>query len=119
MITLATLQHATAQQVFDQVKAHLLSMKNRSMGAQGCAYRGELGSKCAAGCLIADDEYVRTLESYNWEDLSRMERVPSYHAELISQLQWLHDILRYWGTDGLNQLGKDRLDEIESHYCKN
>ena len=56
MITLATLEQATAQQVFTQVKNHLLKQNEKSMINGICAYRGSNGLQCAAGCLMSDEE---------------------------------------------------------------
>lgn len=74
MITLKNLHEATQQEIFNQVGRHLLTQNARSTGippktvarwdsqiAQSCLYRsGDL--KCAAGCLIADDEYKPEFE---------------------------------------------------------
>lgn len=60
MIALKTLAQVTDQEVFDQVKTHLLSQKVKSMSRtleDTCAYRSANSLKCAAGCLIGDDEY--------------------------------------------------------------
>lgn len=94
-ITLATLSKATEQQVFDQVARHLLKQGKRAMSDNGsCKYRAGNGLMCAAGCLIADDEYhakydvrggwLSVVEAYPHE-------VPSAHQNLIASLQGLHD----------------------------
>jgi hypothetical protein len=56
MITLETLPQATAQEVFDQVATHLLTQRQRSTTKGNCAYRGDDGLKCAAGCLLGPDD---------------------------------------------------------------
>ena len=60
MITLKTLPQATAQEVFDQITQHLLQQGKAAKSVTGaCRYRIETAEgilKCAAGCLIADDE---------------------------------------------------------------
>lgn len=93
-ITLATLHEATEQEVFDQVATHLLTQNKRSYNEElaTCAYRSPDGLKCAAGCLIADEEYDLRWEDATWITLSR-ERgvVPSTHACLIEELQRIHD----------------------------
>jgi len=97
MITLKTLPDATAQEVFDQVKNHLLTQnaKSEQFYSTGespvCKYRhGEL--KCAAGCLIGDDEYKASMdESGGWDVLMRHGDVPHNHAQLIIRLQNIHD----------------------------
>ena len=105
MITLATLPHATAQQVFDQVSSHLLAQGKRSADeskyqplvngqADACMYRGPQGLKCAAGCLIGEGEYNYNMECRGWDTLVRHGVVPPAHQELIVQLQSIHDSCR-------------------------
>jgi len=96
MITLKTLQEATAQQVFNQVTSHLLKQNNRSVGptidgVESCMYLSNDGLKCSAGCLIGDDEYYKNLEGKTWLQLVEMSAVPEYHIPLIIQLQNVHD----------------------------
>lgn len=93
MITLATLPEATPQQVFDQVVAHLRKQGARAMNEEGdCKYHEESGNKCAAGCLIGEDEYDADLEENNWGSLVKSEKVPSNHDNLIESLQDVHDL---------------------------
>lgn len=96
MITLKTLPKATAQEVFDQVTRHLLTQMKRAVsseliGGNGCMYR--LGNlKCAAGCLIGDDEYNEALmEHHDWSSLLSRKLVPRAHFDLILELQQIHD----------------------------
>lgn len=114
MITLATLPQATAQQVFDQVATHLLTQKKKSRvihrdnGKLGfpkgdsCVYRTPEGLKCAAGCLISDEEYLTLIgESRNsipWNSLIARGVAPEEHRELIVSLQRCHDhnTPEYW-----------------------
>ena len=91
-ITLATLNQATSQQVFDQVSNHLLTQMERSTNpfSSLCAYRsGTL--KCAAGCLIADNEYSIRMEGNSWVGLRRELGVTMSHESLIVYLQRIHD----------------------------
>jgi hypothetical protein len=93
-ITLKTLEQATAQEVFDQVAEHMLTQNEQSKYADGCAYRGDNGLKCAAGCLIGDDEYNNELmEGFTWADmLDRLDAgISTKHNKLISKLQNIHD----------------------------
>ena len=96
-ITLATLHEATAQQVFDQVAKHLLTQRRKSLAAlsnpdlSGCAYRGDGNLKCAAGCLISDDEYDSDFEGEYWGGLVKLRKVPESHKALIDKLQAIHD----------------------------
>lgn len=105
-ITLATLADATAQEVFDQVAAHLLAQGEESRlypetVAETCAYRGENGLMCAAGCLIGDDEYENSWEGKAWDDLVLSGVAPYIHADLIQALQGIHDGIDapYWGNE--------------------
>lgn len=101
MITLATLPQATAQEVFVQVSIHLLT-QNKNCGITLdqsfvgekpdliCKYRqGTL--KCAAGCLISDEEYKPDMESKIWYRIIASGLAPITHKELISELQLVHD----------------------------
>lgn len=96
-ITLATLPQATAQEVFDQVARHLLQQGKKSGHAISggplafyCSYR-EGNLKCAAGCLIGDEEYSMDMENSVWSTLVIEGRVPDTHARLIGRLQVVHD----------------------------
>lgn len=92
MITLKTLDAATEQEVFDQVAEHLLKQNAQSKHDLGCAYRGNNGLKCAAGCLIADDEYSEKFENRGWAVLVRnIPNFPKRHSGLIQGLQAIHD----------------------------
>jgi hypothetical protein len=92
MITLKTLAEASAQQVFDQVATHLLTQQNQSISVYGiCLYRGPEDLRCAAGCLVADDEYSDSMENAGWLSLVKYKKVPGTHAELIQELQEVHD----------------------------
>lgn len=106
MITLATLKEATKQQIFDQVSAHLLKQNQqcKTLVDDQCAYRGgeSGGLKCAAGCLIADEEYKPDMDragyvnnvSYgsDWNGLVKRGLVPEHlHSNFIMELQNVHD----------------------------
>ncbi len=92
-ITLATLPEATAQQVFDQVAAHLLAQNAKSASGEdgNCLYHGPDDRMCAAGCLIAEGEYDEDFEDRDWSSLVDDQRVPSEHGDLIQELQAVHD----------------------------
>lgn len=99
MITLKTLPQATAQEVFDHVVNHLLTQNERAVvgreieGAEfgnDCRYRLN-NLKCAAGCLIGDEEYRDTFEGLDWRYLVGIGAVPDAHSDLIVKLQQIHD----------------------------
>jgi len=96
MITLKTLPQATAQQVFDQVANHLLLQNYKSYegcddDTGSCKYRGPNNLKCAAGSLIANDEYRERFEDQGWLNLVDNGDVPNTHSQLIVCLQNVHD----------------------------
>ena len=97
MITLKTLPSATAQEVFDQVARHLLTQNAKSYLEEEdlCAYR-HAGLKCAAGCLIGDDEYRAAWEGRPWIALAREGQAPATHMDLIQNLQRVHDTRPMW-----------------------
>lgn len=109
MITLKTLHLATAQEVFDQVKTHLLTQMEKSVGNNSCRYRSYSGLKCAAGCLIADDEYTEEMEDKGWYTLIENEMVPLYYGVLINDLQKVHDL--YYSNNW-----KEELEKVSKKY---
>ena len=91
-ITLSTLPQATAQEVFNQVVDHLLTQNQKSYTSHGgCLYRGPDNLKCAAGCLISDEEDNPDWEGRGWGVLVEEGLVPATHCELICALQGIHD----------------------------
>ena len=98
IVTLKNLNEATAQQVFDQAVDHLRKQGVQCAEVDGtCLYRnGEL--KCAAGALIADDEYLPQMDRQEgdygtgWVSLIQRGLVPdTEHTDLIVGLQSAHD----------------------------
>lgn len=102
MITLKTLGEHTAQEVFYQVAHHMLEQNQQATENGKCLYLTNEGLKCAAGCLIAQDEYSEEFETRDWSTLEAMQLVPSYHFELIRNLQTVHD--NYSTCDWRDQL---------------
>ena len=100
-ITLATLETATAQEVFNQVASHLLTQFEQSRGISAksgfvkCLYRytQQDGTvlKCAGGSLMSDEEASNISASDSWESLVVSGAVTSKHVQLVSDLQKLHD----------------------------
>ena len=88
MITLKTLEQATAQQVYNHVATHLLTQNAKSIEGYVCMYHTSQGLKCAAGCLIGNDEYSINMENTSWPDL---DGIPVAHTQLIQNLQNVHD----------------------------
>ena len=88
----------TAQIVFNTVRDHLLRQGVRAVMRNGyCAYRGDNGTKCALGCLIADSEYSPSMEGKNaaWVIDPDGEGGPlcqyTPFVDLLLALQHVHD----------------------------
>lgn len=105
----------TPQQVFDTVVSHLRQQGCKSLSETEyplCAYRGANNTKCAAGCLIPDEEYLSRFEGKNFqyilrivEGLDKKENFPvirslTDHLTLIDCLQRMHDTVEvsFWET---------------------
>ena len=113
MITLATLEEKTAQEVFDYIVAHLRKQGKKSFANGRCRYRYR-GLRCAAGCLIGEDEYVRQMENLSWSNLVHLGLVPTDHLKhLISEMQHVHD--RY-GEDGWEYGSQEKAHEFNLTY---
>ena len=105
MITLKTLEQASRQEVFDQVATHFLrqNLKAVTIG-RNCQYRVECPSgsclKCAAGCLIGDEDDFdhEVYGNLEWPLLVNDGVVPDSHVDIILRLQRIHDKVspEYW-----------------------
>lgn len=104
------------REVFDTVKAHLLTQGRRSLNADNgaCAYRGANGTSCAVGCLIKDEFYVPEIENRRVQDSlviralvqSGIPDSPSM-SYLLFKLQDIHDGV-------LPELWAEKLDILET-----
>jgi hypothetical protein len=110
---------ATELELIDYVTDHLLKQGVRSFDANsgGCRYRDDNGNKCAAGCLISDDEYNPSMEGSVWINIVRGHWgvLSDTHADLIAKLQDIHDFAdpSYWAGD----LAKLRAIAATSHLA--
>ena len=101
------------QLVFDTVAEHLLKQGKRCVGdiihANSCMYRNNEGLKCAAGCLIPDDQYTPYIEGKSWNRLVRENKVSYNCCILICDLQNIHDVddPKYW-LSKLHEIAKNK-----------
>ncbi len=89
------------QEIFNKVADHLFKQGCQSLMEKydetKCAYRGNNGTMCAAGCLIADEEYNSNMENRNIANLinSHDGWKSKYDRDtiigLVSNLQIIHD----------------------------
>lgn len=96
-ITLKNLSEATAQEVFDQAAAHLLTQMKRAKdhSHEFCSYITKSGLKCAGGCFISSEDIKeleeRDLMQAQWYMLVQQGIAPDVHLDLIEWLQGIHD----------------------------
>lgn len=99
------------------VRDHLLKQAKRAVGKDGlCKYRAEDGSRCAAGCLIPDEEYTEKLEAVGVRKLQRRWKLQDWYGHnlaVVERLQNMHDYVApaYW-EDAFNRL--ERLVKTRS-----
>jgi hypothetical protein len=90
------------QEVYNKVRDHLLKQNAKSKNDNSCAYRGDNGMMCAAGCLIPDELYNPDIDSLEdgltWNSLVREHRKIANAIstdvevhEFIRLLQLVHD----------------------------
>ena len=82
------------QEVYDKVKAHLLSQNRKSLDANGeCSYRGDNGAMCAVGVLIPDDMYHASMEGNSCTSGNLSEALVYLGIDqfFAKELQRLHD----------------------------
>ena len=103
-VTLATLPAATAQEVFDHVANHLLTQDEPCMDDKNRCKYYFAGLKCAAGSLIHETEHRPEFDDcpLSWDGMIEKGWVPKDHAELIMELQIIHD--QYKVSDWKKQL---------------
>ena len=104
-----TFNSATNQEVFDFVAHHLLTQNEKSIRDDQCKYKSQRTIKCAAGCLISEDNYDTGFEGLGWNEVSDKLGMLN-HWSLVVDLQGLHDLtsLENWKSE-LHKLA-DRYD---------
>ena len=95
-ITLATLDQAQPQDIFNQVVVHARQQRAKARQTHGdysCQYRTHDGLKCFAGALISDDEmeHYKIANNSAWCYVARAVGIEQ-HQSLISALQDIHDM---------------------------
>jgi hypothetical protein len=89
----------TRQETFDTVVAHLRKQGRKATAfnkrdIRVCCYRGDEGTKCAAGCLIPDDRYQPGLEGFRALRTTKVGELLielGHDTSLVCELQSIHD----------------------------
>jgi hypothetical protein len=95
LITMATLESASLQEIYNQVSAHLLRQKTPASVRGVCVYKADDGTKCAIGCLISDSEYSKNVEHKNIAALVYYFELYIDYKRLnfLKELQLVHDVI--------------------------
>lgn len=83
----------STQEIFDKVVTHLRKQGGKARDYEGvCMYRTKTGLKCAAGCLIPDEEYDPRMEGKTSNRVQFFQNTFNYEERgLIERLQNIHD----------------------------
>lgn len=96
-MNLSKIKTSSPQEIFDYICRHLLSQGSRCVGKEnGSLYFGSDGKRCAAGCLMDDEDNKRyKIEKkhnhLSWTNLGNLGIAPPEHSEVINDLQRIHD----------------------------
>lgn len=106
----------TLQEIFDISVKHLLNQNERSLGPDDdghsiCLYRSDNGLQCAAGPLIPDDKYTRSMEGKSFGRVSEIYNLPynEQQVRFICALQIIHDT---WNP----VMWREQLEDIAKMY---
>lgn len=120
----------TPQQAFDTTVAHILTqgvpaISKPEKGPTTCMYKTESGLKCAAGCLISDEDYATyqdVIEGIGFTDVAaKIPALQSLSPEtlaLIKLVQNAHDdsafLMRKYGTPFLEGFATYLTNQLTS-----
>ena|ERR1700679_229238 len=87
------------QEVFNEIVTHLRKQECKAQDTSSlCMYRTQSGLKCAAGCLIRDEEYAPWMERRLFDTILMNERTPKSlvdrledNGNVIMRMQRVHD----------------------------
>jgi hypothetical protein len=119
---------ADRSDIFNYVIDHLRKQGKRSIfinyeGEDRCAYRGENGAMCAAGCLITDDEYSPSFENNSINTLVKQNLLTpdlkkrfETNERMISDLQSLHDHRLSYIDGKFSVTTKNLIDKLRKKW---
>lgn len=119
IISMSNINDFSLQEIFEYVSNHLLKQNRKSYKEKqlfsGCRYKHNY-LRCAAGCLISDEEYNSEFEGKNFEYVFRnyFNHINLKSVELITKLQDIHDLSKpeEWKYN-LIELGKSNHLNVE------
>jgi hypothetical protein len=110
--------------VFNYVIGHLRLQGRTSIAGGICKYRGDRGTKCAVGALMADDEYNPRWENKRIYTLIEHKMLPDDlhrrlepHLLMLNDLQHLHDDYLFYNDNGSFEKNSEaHIDELRKKW---
>lgn len=86
-------QRKRNREAWEKMRAHLLKQRRKSQDGFSCLYRGPDGTKCAVGCLIADEDYRPAMERevVGLLDRDEIPGLAGISLSVLQQAQRTHD----------------------------
>lgn len=106
--SLSDIQQASLQDIYDQVKDHLLKQKKKSMFNEQCDFISPDGCRCSVGCLMSEEEaYI--YRGLSLDLINPIVELDETKQDLLGLLVDCHDCYKveYWKT---------RLEQIAETY---
>lgn len=106
IVSIRNLHEVSEMDVLEFITAHLLSQRKMSrtftpvLNRTICRYKHD-DLRCAAGCLIPDEDYRPEMEGNVWYTLINKKMVPPHHAWVIAKAQSIHDFtpVKAWAEE--------------------
>jgi hypothetical protein len=102
---------------FDFVMKSMIEQGRPSMGRVGCRYRGEGGTKCAAGFFISDELYSEDIEGKNLSDeyITQLKCFEGKSRSLLRAMQQAHDISSEDPDNFMSQF-RNRMRSVANNF---
>jgi hypothetical protein len=79
------------QEIFTKVKTHLLTQNKKCVDDKGDPRLRNQNNKCAASCLIPDNDYSEKMEPCHFWNFFRDSGYSQKELDLIQELVCIHD----------------------------
>lgn len=102
---------------FDFVMKSMIEQGGPSIGVAGCSYRGEGGTKCAAGFFISDELYSENFEGKSLldADINQLECFEGKSRSLLRAMQQAHDMASE-DTNNFMEQFRNRMRSIADRF---